>query len=73
VAQQELANTKQQLEELPRHQLDAEIEQLPDSAIDLSEQVAEIINFLRELLPPDTKWPPRVMPKLRKFLESKED
>ncbi|MEG4087532.1 hypothetical protein [Microcoleus sp. POL10_C6] len=48
------------------------IEQNPAQAIDLSEQIPEIINFLKELLPPDTKWPKRVMPKLREHLESKE-
>ena len=45
----------------------------PETAIDLSEQVPQIINFLKELLPPDTKWPKRVLPKLRQFLEPKEE
>ena len=52
-------------------ELEAHKQQQP--TIDLPEQVAEIINFLKELLPPDTKWPKRVLPSLRKFLESKED
>jgi chromosome segregation ATPase len=52
-------------------ELEAYKQQQP--AIDLPEQVGEIINFLKELLPPDTKWPKRVIPSLRKFLESKED
>jgi predicted RNase H-like nuclease (RuvC/YqgF family) len=43
------------------------------SSIDLPEQVGEIVNFLKELLPPDTKWPKRVIPSLRKFLETKEN
>ncbi|MEG3929176.1 hypothetical protein [Microcoleus sp. T3_D1] len=41
--------------------------------IDLSEQIPQIINFLKQELPLDTKWPKRIMPKLREFLESKED
>jgi chromosome segregation ATPase len=52
-------------------ELEAYKQQQP--AIDLPELVGEIINFLKELLPPDTKWPKRVIPSLRKFLESKED
>jgi outer membrane protein TolC len=47
--------------------------QNPAPAIDLPEQLGEIVNFLKQLLPPDTKWPKRVIPELRKFLESKED
>ena len=59
-------------------ELEAYKQQNPAPAIeqptcDLSEQIPEIINFLKELLPPDTKWPKRVMPKLRKYLESKEE
>ena len=42
------------------------------SSIDLPEQVGEIVNFLKESLPPDTKWPKRIIPALRKFLEAKE-
>ena len=55
--------------------LQAELEaykQQPQPEIDLPEQVGEIVNFLKELLPPDTKWPKRVIPSLRKFLESKD-
>jgi chromosome segregation ATPase len=54
-----------------REELEASKQVQP--TIDLSEQVAQTINFLKELLPPDTKWPKRVMPKLREYLESKED
>ena len=54
-----------------REELEAYKQQQP--TIDLPERVAEIVNFLKELLPPDTKWPKRVMPSLRKFLESKEE
>jgi hypothetical protein len=42
-------------------------------AIDLPEQVGEIVNFLKQSLPPDTKWPKRIIPALRKFLEEKKD
>lgn len=48
-------------------------EQNPVPAIDLSEQVGEIVNFLKQSLPPDTKWPKRTIPALRKFLESKDE
>jgi hypothetical protein len=57
-------------------ELQAELEaykQQPAPAIDLPEQVGEIVNFLKESLPPDTKWPKRIIPALRKFLEAKED
>ena len=61
----EIGNLREELEAYKQHQ------QQP--AIDLPEQVAEIVNFLKELLPADTKWPKRVIPSLRKFLESKEE
>ena len=48
-------------------------EQNPAPAIDLSEQVGEIVNFLKQSLPPDTKWPKRTIPALRIFLESKDE
>ncbi|WP_333183719.1 hypothetical protein [Microcoleus sp. B3-D7] len=48
-------------------------EQQPAPAIDLPEQVGEIVNFLKQSLPPDTKWPKRIIPALRKFLEKEED
>ena len=54
-------------------ELEAYKQQNPAPAIDLPEQVGEIVNFLKESLPPDTKWPKRIIPALRKFLESKED
>jgi chromosome segregation ATPase len=38
-----------------------------------SDQTGEIVNFLKELLPPDTKWPKKTIPTLRKFLEAAED
>ena len=50
-----------------------EPEQQPAPAINLPEQVGEIVNFLKQSLPPDTKWPKRIIPELRKFLEAKED
>lgn len=56
--------------------LQAELEaykQQPAPAIDLPEQVGEIVNFLKQSLPPDTKWPKRIIPALRNFLESKVD
>jgi len=52
-------------------ELEAYKQQQP--AIDLPEQVGEIVNFLKESLPPDTKWPKRIIPALRKFLEEKKD
>jgi chromosome segregation ATPase len=54
-----------------REELEAYQQQQPP--IDLSEQIPEIVNFLKKLLPPDTKWPKRVMPKLKEYLESKEE
>jgi len=63
-----------QLAEL-QQRLDA-AEQNPDSAIESPEradQTGEIVNFLKELLPPDTKWPKSTIPTLRKFLEAAED
>lgn len=54
-------------------ELEAYKQQNPAPAIDLPEQVGEIVNFLKESLPPDTKWPKRIIPALRKFLEAKED
>jgi len=65
---QQLESKIQNLESKP-----AEPEQQPAPAIDLPEQVGEIVNFLKESLPPDTKWPKRIIPALRKFLEAKED
>ena len=66
-----LAETQARLDELEDV---AELQQQqPAPAIDLPEQVGEIVNFLKESLPPDTKWPKRIIPALRKFLESKED
>jgi chromosome segregation ATPase len=53
-------------------ELEAYKQQQPAPAIDLPEQVAEIVDFLKGLLPPDTKWPKRIIPELRKFLEAKE-
>jgi chromosome segregation ATPase len=54
--------------------LQAELEAYKQQpAINLPEQVGEIVNFLKESLPPDTKWPKRIIPALRKFLEAKED
>ena len=75
--QAELDRTKRQylelLETSASRVKELQAEQNPAPAIYLPEQVAEIINFLKELLPPDTKWPKRVLPSLRNFLESKED
>ncbi|MEG3990236.1 hypothetical protein QUA13_24285 [Microcoleus sp. S28C3] len=68
----ELASKCEEVEKLKENPPGA-IEQNPAPAIDLPEQIAEIVNFLKELLPPDTKWPKRVIPSLRKFLESKEE
>ncbi|MEG4577557.1 hypothetical protein QUA56_33565 [Microcoleus sp. N3A4] len=68
----EIGELQEQLADLKQNSATAG-EQNPAPTIDLSEQIPEIINFLKELLPPDTKWPKRVMPKLREFLESKED
>ena len=73
----ELDRTKRQylelLETSASRVKELQAEHNPAPAIDLPEQVGEIINFLKESLPPDTKWPKRVIPSLRKFLESKED
>ena len=75
--QVELDRTKRQYLELLETSAsrikELQAEQNPTPMIDLPEQVAEIVNFLKELLPADTKWPKRVLPSLRKFLESKED
>lgn len=75
--QAELDSTKRQylelLETSASRVKELQAEQNPPPAIDLLEQVGEIVNFLKELLPPDTKWPKRVIPSLRKFLESKEE
>lgn len=68
----EIGELQEQLADLKQNSATAG-EQNPAPTIDLSEQIPEIINFLKELLPPDTKWPKRVMPKLREYLESKED
>jgi septal ring factor EnvC (AmiA/AmiB activator) len=70
--QADLERTRAELAKLKDNPPPA-IEQNPAPAIDLPEQVGEIVNFLKESLPPDTKWPKRIIPALRKFLEAKED
>ena len=67
--QTELASTREELAKLKGNPPPA-TQQPP---IDLPEQIGEIVNFLKKLLPQDTKWPKRVIPSLREFLESKED
>ncbi len=56
----EIGNLQAELEAYQQHQ----------PAID---QTGEIVNFLKELLPSDTKWPKRTIPALRKFLETVAD
>lgn len=70
--QAELDRTLAELAKLKQNPPPA-AEPKPAPAIDLPEQLGEIVNFLKQLLPPDTKWPKRVIPELRKFLESKEE
>ena len=64
-----LAEKQTRLDELEET---IELHQQSAPAIDLPEQVGEIVNFLKQSLPPDTKWPKRIIPALRKFLETKE-
>jgi len=77
-AEQQLAELRSQLdtERASRTQVESqlsELQQNPAPAIDLSGKAGEVVNFLRTLLPKDTKLPKNTMSKLREILEATED
>jgi hypothetical protein len=62
----EIGNLQAELEAYKQQQPAIDLPERPD-------QTGEIVNFLKELLPSDTKWPKRTIPALRKFLETVAD
>lgn len=75
VSQQVVAQLDRKSEEFDRKCEELkELKRNPPPAVNSgkidSDQTGEIVNFLKELLPPDTKWPKKTLPALRKFLEA---